>query len=120
MGDSQGPTIDFEVFHNTINGTLRSGEPFHYGVDPSTKSALWKVPVATAQDLDEAVEVARKAFGPWSNLTQNVRQGYISQLSAALRDAEVEMGILLSRECGKPVGHPHTCHYCLLLLKITE
>ncbi|KUJ13663.1 aldehyde dehydrogenase [Mollisia scopiformis] len=95
--------LSFEKFHNVVAKGLRSSEKMHHGVNPSDKSELWDVPIATERDLDEAVEVAREAFKSWSKTTWAERQQVLAKMRAELQKHVPEMAKLLSLEGGKPI-----------------
>lgn len=57
--------IDFESFFNTVNGDQRGSTNTVYGIDPSTENRLWNVPVATKEDIEDAVTAANSVFRSW-------------------------------------------------------
>jgi acyl-CoA reductase-like NAD-dependent aldehyde dehydrogenase len=97
--------MSFTVFYNTIDGKSRSSNNVSHGTDPSTCTPLWPVPIATKNDLNDAVSVAQKAFKTWSKTTWSARQEYLTAMRQALMDHKEEMTTLLIKECGKPVSH---------------
>ncbi len=62
-----------------------------------------QVPVATEQDLDDAVKSARKAFPSWSQTPIEKRRELLQKFSDALMSYEEEFTTLLGQENGKPV-----------------
>jgi acyl-CoA reductase-like NAD-dependent aldehyde dehydrogenase len=103
------PELSFERFHNVLGNGLRSSEKIHQGVNPSDKSLLWDVPIATERDLDEAVEVAREAFKSWSKTSWTERQEVMRRMRDELQKHIPEMAKLLSVEGGKPVSSARQC-----------
>lgn len=88
-------------FYNIIDGKARASKEHHQGVDPRTEEPLWDVPVASTQDLDDAVAAARRAFKTWKNSTLAERR---DKIEAAARCAEENVDLLASilmRETGK-------------------
>src|SRR3981081_3274074 len=66
-----------ESKRNLINGKwveALSGETFSV-YDPSTGETIARVPDSGAEDIDQAVKAARRAFesGPWSKLSPSER-----------------------------------------------
>ncbi|KPI38769.1 putative aldehyde dehydrogenase DhaS [Cyphellophora attinorum] len=102
MSPSKVVTIDFNSFHNIINGELRSSKQKYHGVDPATGEPNWDVPVATEQDVDEAVVAATKAFNEWKKTTWAERQQRIVRFQEAIESYSSELAELLMKECGKP------------------
>lgn len=98
------PKLDFEKFQNIIGKGFRGSEKIHNGVNPSDKSLLWDVPIATERDLDEAVEVAREAFKSWSKTSWEERQAALGHMRDELSKHVPEMARVLSLEGGKPVS----------------
>ena len=88
-------------FFNIIDGKARGAKESHQSIDPRTEEPLWDAPLASTQDLDDAVAAARRAFKTWKNSTQAERQ---EKIEAAARCAEDNMDLLtgiLMRETGK-------------------
>ena len=96
--------LSFEKFQNVIASGLRGSEKVHHSVNPSDKSLLWDVPIATERDLDEAVEIAREAFKSWSKTTWAHRQDVLGKMRDELAKRVPEFAKLLSLEGGKPVS----------------
>ncbi|KAL5354465.1 hypothetical protein ACLOAV_000554 [Pseudogymnoascus australis] len=93
----------FSTFSNIIAGELRSSDKFHQAVNPSTNKPLPAVPLATAQDLEDAVLAARKAFPGWSGTAWENRGELIAKAVTVLRQNKDSMVKLLIAEGGKPV-----------------
>ena len=75
-----------------------------HGIDPSTGAPLWKVPVATPKDLDDAVEASNAAFKVWSATIHEERSHLMIRFAAALDEYRKEFCRLVVQETGKPVG----------------
>ncbi|CAI4217181.1 unnamed protein product [Parascedosporium putredinis] len=65
------------TFYNIINGEKRSSAKVERGIDPRTEEELWDCPVASVEELDEAVAAAQKAFVTWSRTTVQERREII-------------------------------------------
>lgn len=95
--------IDFTKFSNVVGGVLRTSTSFYSGTNAATGSSLWEVPIATDQDVDDAVAAARKAYPSWAARTYKERTQMLEQfadLYLAHADQFIE---LLRAECGKSV-----------------
>ena len=101
--------MDWEKFHNTIAGKPRDSDKTHQGVNPSDKTKLWDVPIATEHDLDDAVKSAQEAFKTWSKTTWKERQDKLLLLIDELQSHRDEMANLILKECGKPVSPSTLC-----------
>lgn len=80
-----------------------SGETFET-VNPATEEPLARVARANAEDVDRAVQAARKALsGPWSRMAPKERAGLLFKLAAALREQVEEFAELETLDQGKPI-----------------
>jgi acyl-CoA reductase-like NAD-dependent aldehyde dehydrogenase len=105
--------VSFTSFGNVINGKLQNSAVQAKGLDPSTGTALWEVPVAGKEDLEEAISAANKAFPEWSKTPWKERQKLLAKLRATLLVLQEEMAELLMKEVGKPVNisQARTCEH---------
>ncbi|OAL39080.1 hypothetical protein AYO20_01831 [Fonsecaea nubica] len=104
MAPSKVDTISFDTFSNVINGQLRSSKTKYQGIDPTTKQPNWDVPVATPEDIEDAVAAANKAFAEWKNTTWEYRVERLARLKEAFEVYQEEFTNLLLKETGKPRG----------------
>ncbi|OCK78285.1 aldehyde dehydrogenase [Lepidopterella palustris CBS 459.81] len=96
------PPVSFTTFYNVVNGENRGSKQSYHGVNPSTGEDLWDVPVATKQDLEDAVKAARTAFKSWSKKPFDERVELLLKICHAYEPYEKQMGDLLVKENGKP------------------
>ena len=90
-----------------INGELvgtRSGHQFET-VNPANGRVLASIPAGNVEDVDCAVESARKAFksGVWSRLEPRARMEVLYRLAKLIDDHALEFALLDSLDVGKPV-----------------
>ncbi|KAI1084004.1 aldehyde dehydrogenase [Whalleya microplaca] len=88
-------------FHNVIDGKPRIAKDFHQVIDPRTEEPLWDAPIATARDLDDAVEAANRAFKTWKKSTIAERQKIIQDVAKCLHDNVDDLTEIQRRETGK-------------------
>ncbi|KAL2160176.1 hypothetical protein VTH06DRAFT_1832 [Thermothelomyces fergusii] len=88
-------------FFNVVNDELRSSDNVHRGTDPRTEEELWPCPIASTQDLEDAVAAAQEAFKTWSLTTVEERQALLVKLADVIRDNAEELASILMRETGK-------------------
>lgn len=98
MGSTQVPQ-----FFNVINGERRSAASFHQVTDPRTEEPLWDAPVATSEDLEEAINAAQKAFKTWSKSTIPERQEALLKMVDLVNENAAELSEYARRETGKSV-----------------
>ncbi|CAJ2511263.1 Uu.00g068880.m01.CDS01 [Anthostomella pinea] len=96
------PTGDAGLeFFNIIDGKPRTAKDFDQVVDPRTEEPLWNVPVATAQDLDDAVALAARAFKTWGKTTIAERQKIIQDVADCIHQNREILAIAQMKETGK-------------------
>jgi betaine-aldehyde dehydrogenase len=73
-------------------------------VSPHSEEVIGSVPDASPEDIDRAVDAARKAFdeGPWPRMTAAERAEGIKRLSGALQSRAQEIADIISSENGSP------------------
>ncbi len=72
--------------------------------NPATEEVVGSVPAASAQDVELAVETARRAFADWA-ATDGEKRGRILAAAADLIEANAnELGATLTSEQGKPLA----------------
>lgn len=103
MSPSKTTTIDFNTFQNIVNGELRGAKKTYTGINPSTREELWPVPVATSQDVEDAVKAANAAFPSWSQTPFEKRLDMLKKYLELYQGYEEELIELMTKECGKPV-----------------
>ena len=73
-------------------------------IDPSTGEAYLEAPVSNAEDVDDAVNAAKEAFGPWKRLTPSERSMYLLKVADAIEAHADELVALETKNTGKPVA----------------
>ncbi|KAF3765498.1 aldehyde dehydrogenase [Cryphonectria parasitica EP155] len=101
MGSNEASNVS--KFYNIINGEKRSAATFHQVTDPRTERPLWNVPIATPEDLNEAVQAANKAFQTWKKTTIPERQAALARMVEVIEANAAELADLARRETGKSV-----------------
>tara|TARA_R110002003_G_scaffold1993_8_gene23848 strand:+ start:12715 stop:13068 length:354 start_codon:yes stop_codon:yes gene_type:complete len=96
-------TLSFDKFNNIVGGELRGSNHTSHAVDPSTREELWEIPIASKQDVDDAVGAARKAFLPWRETPFEQRVAAIKAWGEACRPYLKQFGHVVTMEGGKPV-----------------
>lgn len=101
---SIGPTFDvFSDFKNTINGKLTTTKETRHGINPATGKPNPEVPVATQQDVDDAVAAGKAAFKTWSKVPYDERKKAVLAFADALEKHTGDFAKMLTQEQGKPV-----------------
>ncbi|MDN5757786.1 MAG: aldehyde dehydrogenase family protein [Tomitella sp.] len=72
-------------------------------VDPSTERVIARVADGVADDVDQAVDAARRAFPGWSALSGAERAEYLQKAADELVARTDELAELIARDMGMPV-----------------
>ncbi|WP_084964640.1 aldehyde dehydrogenase family protein [Thermoactinospora rubra] len=87
-----------------VNGEfVDGGGPGLKTVNPATEEPLAEVATATSDDVDRAVQAARKAFGVWSALPGAERAKYLFRIARIIQERARELAVLESLDNGKPI-----------------
>lgn len=83
----------------------RSGESFET-LNPATGEVLTRVAACDDEDIDLAVQAARRAFeaGVWSGLAPAERKAIMQRFADLIEDHCLELAVLEALEAGKPIG----------------
>ena len=74
-------------------------------LNPATGEVIAEVPAATAEDVDRAVQAAKKALVEWRETTPAERSELLLKLAAAIEEHTDELAELESRNVGKPLSY---------------
>jgi len=70
--------------------------------NPADGSSLGDVEEATAEDIDRAVDAARKAQPAWRAMAPTQRAAAVRQMAQKVRDHAEELALLDALDCGNP------------------
>lgn len=73
------------------------------GINPATGQPNPPVPVATADDLDRAVDAAQQAFRTWSKTSYDQRRAALKAFGDAIEANQDALARLMTMEQGKPL-----------------
>jgi acyl-CoA reductase-like NAD-dependent aldehyde dehydrogenase len=83
--------------------TPAKGETFPT-YNPATGEVIAQIPLASQQNIDNAVAAARQAYTTWSQLKQSERSAFVMKISAAIKEHIEELAKLETLEHGTPVN----------------
>ena len=72
--------------------------------NPADGSGVGLMPVATSEDIDEAVAAAAAAFAGWAHTADAERQALCNKVADIVEANSDELAMLLTLEQGKPLG----------------
>jgi aldehyde dehydrogenase (NAD+) len=96
-----------ETYGNLIGGEwrpARGGKTFDDLNPADTRDVVGRCAASDAQDVDDAVEAAARAFPGWAATPAPVRGRFLLQASRLLESQLADVADLLSREEGKTIG----------------
>jgi aldehyde dehydrogenase (NAD+) len=75
-------------------------------VNPATEEVLAEVSEGTAEDVDRAVQAARRALesGPWATMDARDRGAMLHRLADAIEREREELAVLETLDNGKRIG----------------
>ena len=88
----------------SINGTARTTAAYADVKNPSTFAVVGRMPLGTAQDLDDAVAAAAEAFKTWSVTPDAERQAACHAIAAKIEAHAEELAQLITAEQGKQLN----------------
>jgi RHH-type proline utilization regulon transcriptional repressor/proline dehydrogenase/delta 1-pyrroline-5-carboxylate dehydrogenase len=92
-----------EEYAVIIGGKSIHARPMIVSRDPSQKdSVVGRIASATTDDVESAIEAARRAFPQWSRTEVQYRAEYLELIARELRERRFEMAAWQVFECGKP------------------
>src|SRR5213080_5529197 len=115
MSQASSPTNDKEALmsttvskhQNLIGGEwvdAAEGETMEV-LNPATGETIAEVPRASAEDVDRAVQAAKKALVEWRETTPGERAEFLLKLAAAIEEHADEFAELESQNVGKPLSY---------------
>ena len=72
--------------------------------NPATAETIVRVPLSSAEEVDEAVHAAQTAFADWRRTPPTERIQYLFKLKKLLEDHYDEIARLTTQECGKTLA----------------
>jgi betaine-aldehyde dehydrogenase len=100
-------SITVEQHKNLVGGEWvdsASGDTMEV-LNPATGEAIAEVPRAGAEDVDRAVQAAKKALPEWLETTPGERAELLLKLADAIDEHTEELAELESRNVGKPLSY---------------
>jgi aldehyde dehydrogenase (NAD+) len=92
-----------ELFINGKFVAPRSGKYFE-SVNPATEDKLTEIAAADAEDVDKAVQAARRAFeGVWGKMPGRERGKYLYRIARIIQEKSRELAVLETIDGGKPI-----------------
>ena len=85
-----------------INGQAVEAPDHFEVINPATEALVAECPIATVDDLNAAVEAARKAFPQWGKASHEERQDALRKIADHIEEQAEALARLIVLEQGKP------------------
>ncbi|GAB2865424.1 aldehyde dehydrogenase [Actinocorallia aurea] len=95
---------EIKTYAHLIGGELRHSEQTLDSVDPATGEVWARVPRGTAQDADDAVAAAKKAFPRWSAMSAPARTFMLRKVAEVFTANAKELAALETRDNGRIIN----------------
>ncbi|KAG8684988.1 hypothetical protein FRC08_013352 [Ceratobasidium sp. 394] len=92
-------------YTHVINGKAATSSKKIEVINPATQQKIAEVPVATKEQLDEAVAAARAAYPAWSAKSLDERAEILNQIAGVIEKNIEEYKKILTAEQGKTLGN---------------
>lgn len=79
------------------------GEDFH-SINPSSQEIIWQGKTASEDQVNNAVDAAKKAFKVWSKLSLEKRLKFLDKYNLLLEEKQEHLANLISKEIGKNIN----------------
>ncbi|XP_034708016.1 betaine aldehyde dehydrogenase 1, chloroplastic-like isoform X2 [Vitis riparia] len=85
-------------------------------INPATQEIIGDIPAATAEDVDIAVEAARRAFSKpdsWASTSGSFRAKFLRAIADKILERKIELAKLEVVDCGKPIDEAISDMVCV-------
>ncbi|OQU94378.1 hypothetical protein CLAIMM_00739 [Cladophialophora immunda] len=103
ISNNVGPSLDWTVFHNIINGKLSTASQTRHSINPATLEANPEVPVSSKDDVERAMAAAKVATKAWAKTPWDERKQALIAFADALEAEKEGFSKMLTQEQGKPI-----------------
>jgi aldehyde dehydrogenase (NAD+) len=87
-----------------IDGGWRGASKNIEVISASTEEVIGSVPEGTPEDVNRAVDAARKAFTGWSETSVAERAEWLDKIAAALKERTEQIARTIAMEVGSPIS----------------
>jgi len=96
--------VEYPELQLYVAGHWRSGRETIPVLNPADESVIGALPVATREDLDDALEAAVAGFRVWSRTAPTKRAETILRAVALIKERTEQIAHAITLEHGKPIG----------------
>jgi acyl-CoA reductase-like NAD-dependent aldehyde dehydrogenase len=103
VSHSKGTPFTGPQFRLVIGGQRIDGAQHIDVINPATEEAVAACPVASVEQLEDAIRLARRAFPAWANAPIDTRRKLMRAMADAIESQIEPLSALLTAEQGKPL-----------------
>lgn len=92
-----------DSFVQIVDGKVAPTQLSRHGLNPADKQPLPSVPIATKQDVENAVTAAKLAYNTWSRVPDLDRKKAVLAFATAIEEHATDLAQLLTYEHGETV-----------------
>lgn len=100
MSPHYGTSLELSIAGRRLRGDSREVEAV---LNPATGATIAYVPLATAADLDDALEATERGFAVWKATSPVERAAHLRRTAALLRERQETIARIATLEQGKPL-----------------
>ncbi len=95
-----------QIIKNYIGGEFvnPTNDEWIDNLNPSNGEVYGKIPNSSAEDIQMAVDAAKKAFPVWSNSTLNKRSEILAKVARLIQEKQQELATAEAKDNGKPLA----------------
>lgn len=97
-------SLNFSQFSNIIDGKTKLTSQTRHAINPANEEQLWTCPVSSIEDVDAAIQAAKRAAPSWAATSWAERQKCVRELGDALAGYAEKFAEILTLESGKPIA----------------
>lgn len=90
--------------HMIINGMKIKGQKYFSSVNPATEEIIAEFPMATRDDVKNAIDAAEFAYESWSSTPAPKRGLILQNVANMLREQKEQLAVLETQEMGKALA----------------
>ena len=82
-------------------------------INPATEEPAGRIAMGSAEDVNRAVDAARRAFASWSQSSTGERIALLSRIIAGMEARADDLAAAMTREIGTPVTFARTVQFAM-------
>src|SRR5690606_9253664 len=89
-------------------------------VNPATEQVVGRIGMGTAEDVDSAVQAARRAFSTWSESPRQERLALLHRIIELCEENKEALALAMTQEIGTPISFSRQTHAANAIQNLRE